>query len=88
MPISHLLNFYVEYPGKVLKQNQSSVKVEKKRYIKCFGIRESLRNCKHFICKTCSTIAETDDLFPMCVTIDGDEFEATSEFYYPGDVIG
>ena len=24
----------------------------------------------------------------MCITIDGDEFEAASEFYCPGDVIG
>lgn len=39
------------------------------------GIWESLRNCKEFICKICSTVAGTDDPFPTCIAIDRDEFE-------------
>ena len=42
------------------------------------GIRENLRNCNDFICKSCSIVAEADDPFPMCIT-DGDEFETFNE---------
>ena len=51
------------------------------------GIRESLRNCTHFICRTYSIVAEADDPFPTCITIDGDEFETVSEFCYLGDAV-
>ena len=49
----------------------------------CLSIRESLRNCKDFICKTCWTIAEADHPFPICITI-----ETVIEFCYLGDIIG
>ena len=52
------------------------------------GIQESLRNCKDFICKTCLTVAEADDSFPKCITINEDKFETLSEFCYLGDIIG
>ena len=47
-----------------------------------------MRNCKDFICKTCSAVAEAGDPFPTCITIDGDEFEIVSKCCYLGDVIG
>ena len=52
------------------------------------GIKESLRKQKEFICKICSTVAEADDLFQTCMTIDGDEFDTISKFCYLGGVIG
>ena len=45
-------------------------------------------NCKDFICKTCSAVAEADDPFATCIPIDRDEFGTVSEFCYLGDVIG
>ena len=36
----------------------------------CSDIKKCLRNCKDFICKICSTVAEADDSFPTCITID------------------
>ena len=54
----------------------------------CSSIWESLRNCKDFICKTCRTVAEADDPFQRCITIDGDEFETFSEFCYLAHIIG
>ena len=47
-----------------------------------------MSNCKDFICKTCSAVAEADDPFPTCMTIDGDEFEIVSKFCYLGDIAG
>ena len=53
----------------------------------CSSIQESLRNCNDFVCQT-STVAEADDPFSMCITIDCDEFETVSEFCYLGGTIG
>ena len=50
--------------------------------MKCSGIRKSLRNCKDFICKTCSTVPGDGDHFSTCIAIDGDEFETFSEFCF------
>ena len=52
----------------------------------CSGRRKCFRNCKDFICKTCSTVKEVDD--PMCKTVDGDGFETVSEFCYLGEIMG
>ena len=46
-----------------------------------------MRNCKDYICKTCSTNAEADDPFPTCMTIDGDEFETVNEIWFFENVI-
>ena len=55
---------------------------------RCSGIRESLRNCKNFICKTCTTVAEADDSVSTWITVGGDEFETVGQFYYLSDVRG
>ena len=52
------------------------------------SIRESLRSCKDFLCKTCSAVAEADDPFLTFITIDEDEYETASEFCYLSDVVG
>ena len=57
-------------------------------HTRCSGMKTSLRNCKDFICKTCSTTTGTVDPFPTCITIDRDEFEIVSKFCYLSDVIG
>ena len=44
--------------------------VHKGVHKRCSGIRESLRNCQDFMCKSCSTVAEADDHFPTFITID------------------
>ena len=53
----------------------------------CSGIKTSLRNCKDFICETCSTTTGAVNPFPTCITIDRDKFEIVSEFCYLIDVI-
>ena len=55
---------------------------------RCSGIKTSVRNYEDFICKTCSTTTGAVHPFPTCITIDRDEFEIFSEFYYLGDVKG
>ena len=52
------------------------------------SIKTSLRNCEDFVCKTCSTTTGAVDPSLTCVTINRDEIEIVSEFYYLGDVIG
>ena len=42
---------------------------------RCCGIKTSLRNCKDFICKTCSATTGAVDPFPTCIKINRDEFE-------------
>ena len=54
----------------------------------CAGVKTSLRNCKCFICKTCSTTTGAVDPFRTRITIDRDEFHIVSVFCYLGDVIG
>ena len=54
----------------------------------CSGIKTSFTNCEDFICKACSTTKGAVDPFPTCITINRDEFEIVSEFYYLSDVIG
>ena len=75
----------MEYSGKVLEQIQCSVQVVRV-HKQCSSIRESLRNCNHFICKTCSTVTDVNDSLLKGITIDGDEFETVSESCYLGDI--
>ena len=54
---------------------------------RCSCIKTTLRNCKDFVCKSCSTTAGADDPFPTCITTNKDNFKVASEFCYLVDVI-